>query len=868
MERVSGKGFSFDVQTTPLPGMSGAFIPDAIRADAQIRKDVLRVDIQQNDRVELFAYWIQHPSLDYWLRDNIFRNLKKYISDQDATLPAQWHELNVELNFAYAGANATYPQRTVALFETILRYYNAIHFLYAAVAQAMNWANMRGFPIATRAMDTLRVTTLTSILQSVNGFPVNRAACKYLMTQQRILEFIPEPGVMIHAYPLYLPESHMHPEAGSSPLVGQGYSTRGIVLPTIPELMSSDNAASLAGNGYYSAAGMIISYLYNRVINGQKYLLESLGFTDKVLKIGSKLSSFFSAIGIFDDVFNFDQIISDVNAQPLYDGWDFVDQMMRFADRPRPILKHNKGHVYYNTADAHPESAIIFDDPWAFIFSDQATPRTPTALGIANDRYEYLNIPTNAAAFRSVINTMDWTAATGIVCSLPITNEQLTIGALPDRILRTWWGKPYMDFYVPHPDAIDPGVETIGEKGITFLVNEEYQSGFLMPRYAILPSIDNMDPFMCGFMKVVSHETRFADPWSVFITGWNVAGTTWDPNVWGEHSGQLWDALLWVGSAINLPPERAFNDPLASQVSWHAKGGADARRIGAGEDDTADQTMAAFPFTPFLYQYRSPTPNMLAGSAANTWDPTNQQWADASAASQQAYDHTITRSNRATEEMWFALEYWDPTRPYRVRYANYINAMKQLYRDRVDLVVENISALYSNASIKTVPLTKENSRYLSKYRILGITKAPIVGTASSREPLEETQPQLRSANTDPEGRNKDVLARTVPTIGKSASSSGAERGSPGTSKDISSEPRATTDQKDQIVRLFTNLGQNGLKYGEMLLKMGPYAFINAIPSEMVAEAKRVLGITKTAKGKQGPRIGKPFREREGRQNPR
>jgi len=756
-------GFNFGVPNFGIPGMSGAITPDALRADATLRREILRSDVQLNDRVELFVYFMNHPSLDRWVWDRIYRNLERWISDQDATKPAKFWSLNPELNFVVTNpSTATDESKTIALLEVLRRYFCAIHFMYASAVQAMNWANMRGFPIAERAMGALKVTTLNQLLMQLNGFPMCSAVMRYILTQQRILEFRPEPGVLIHAYPLYIYEGHTYMEAADSVMATLGWSTRSVELPTLTELSSP----GLTLSDYTgTSSGMVINYIYNSIVRAKTYLLETLGFSDSVLKISSKLREFFSQTGVLDSMFDFDQLIKDVNGLPLYDGWDFTQKMLIHADRPRPIMKHNVMPFGIINADA--ELAVFPHDPLNYIWSDRsASPKVLSATGILADRYEYLTIPSNHVNFGAVINSGDWSMA-GVVPSVAAAGERSSIGVLvSDWLVNAF--KPYQSFYLPSPDAIDPEKFTYGEQGLISVVSEELGAGIFMPRYIMMPTIDNMDPMQCGFYKVLMNEWRQADPWSLWAMNYFHGAGSWSKNPWSDTYTTLGDCLLWVGSQFNVAPERALVHPLAAQTTYF-KGGADARRIATNAGDLASNTLGAVPFVPFIYNFVSRPVARIVGATTDKWDPELSQWDGTDEPSQATLDHTLSELSGSRENLWSrALFYFDPTRPYQVRFANYITSCAALFRERIEQAVDNIGSIFTNVPVNTVPFDKDNSRYISSYRLMNTRRPPL--TAADRE-------LVPGAGLTPMKGSQGVQTLATPSMGKPITTSAKDRGS-------------------------------------------------------------------------------------------
>jgi hypothetical protein len=710
------KGFNLDITLPDTPGLSGPVIPQGLRADSIQRTEPIVQHVQLHDRVELFAYFIKFPFFDYWVWDRVYHIVERFVSDQDATAPYEYFSLNPELVFTTDEATGTptdaqiKEMRTKALFETIKQYYHAIHYFVAAVSQALLWANMRGFPIADRLMSKLKVNTLSTIVQQIDGFPITSSAYNYLLKALRILEFRPESGVLIHAYPIWLYEHDSYVE-------GWGTTSRRTLLPTIQEMVDADPGS---GGLNPSSDGMLADYFYNRIDAARTYLTETLGFKNSVIKIGSKLRDLFDKLGAFDTTFSWDKLLSDVNAQPVYEGWDFVGKSMIFADRPRPILKHkNSLHYPPSWGGATDREDSLFDkNPWTYV--DALVDET-----YLYDNYEYLKIPDTDEDFNLVLNTQNWDND-GVVLSSEAVDASLDEdsgfevvgGQFIDHIFKQWFS-PYHDFYVSDPEYLIK--DTVAERGLMYMVKDEYIKGIFQPRYAVTPLIDNMDIFQCGFYKVLMTEWNDDDPWSAYATVWENDEIT-PVAIWADHHATLKDALFWVGGGFAMPPSFSVHHSLAAQASYLAE--------AEVSDLDADETLAAMPFTPFIYHYYWDSLTFTLPSSG--WDSDDDIFADTT--NKASFDHTFEVTSATRRVLWRALDYFDPFRPNRVRIAGWITNMISLFSDRIQQVTSDIGTLLQNLDVNTVSLDKDNSRYLSKYRIMGIDKPPLIAGKQNTRP--------------------------------------------------------------------------------------------------------------------------------------
>jgi hypothetical protein len=342
------------------------------------------------------------------------------------------------------------------------------------------------------------------------------------------------------------------------------------------------------------------------------------------------------------------------------------------------------------------------------------------------DNYEYLKIPSTDDDFDLVINSQNWDND-GVIHGSEEVDASLTeatgfevVGAkFVDHIFKQWFS-PYHDFYVKDPDSLL--ADGPAERGLMYMVKDEYTKGIFQPRYAVTPLIDNMDIFQCGFYKVLMTEWNDDDPWSAWASVFENDEAT-PVAIWGDNHAALKDALMWVGGGFAMPPEFAIHHSLAAQASYLNE---DATEPGGTTALDADATLAAFPFTPFTYHYY--WDSLAFTLPTDGWDATNEIFN--TTAARKLFEHTFEVTSATRRLLWRALDYFDPFRPNRVRIAGWITNMISLFSDRIDNVTSDIGTLLENISVDTVPLEKDNSRYLSKFRIMGIDKPPLVAGRS------------------------------------------------------------------------------------------------------------------------------------------
>jgi hypothetical protein len=160
--------------------------------------------------------------------------------------------------------------------------------------------------------------------------------------------------------------------------------------------------------------------------------------------------------------------------------------------------------------------------------------------------------------------------------------------------------------------------------------------------------------------------------------------------------------------------------------------------------------LSAYPFIPFTYHYFWESVAFTVNT--DKWSSTYERWTDTT--NRAAFDHTFAITAATRRALWKALDYFDPFRPNRIRIAGWITNLISIYEERIGAITSNLSELLDMENISTVPLTKDNSRYLSKYRIMGIDRPPLQAGQSSR------------ASVRPEHRNP---TRSAPLEAKEAS---------------------------------------------------------------------------------------------------
>jgi hypothetical protein len=175
-----------------------------------------------------------------------------------------------------------------------------------------------------------------------------------------------------------------------------------------------------------------------------------------------------------------------------------------------------------------------------------------------------------------------------------------------------------------------------------------------------------------------------------------------------------------------MGPEYALHHYLASRQSFYGD--------GDGSDISAENVVNFVPIVPFTYSWFH---DSVAFSATGWTDP---HWtADANAA---AYGTSFAVAANDRAKLWLALNYPDPHRPYRVRLPNLILSAMGVYARMIKEVYDDWGALFTTASINTVPVTKDNSRYLSPFRQPAEGKSlPLTSAPRSAKDVKRSKPR-------------------------------------------------------------------------------------------------------------------------------
>jgi hypothetical protein len=282
-----------------------------------------------------------------------------------------------------------------------------------------------------------------------------------------------------------------------------------------------------------------------------------------------------------------------------------------------------------------------------------------------------------------------------------------------------------------------------------------------MPRYKISPLIDNMDPFACGFFKVLMDEWDVADEWSQWARTLENDEDTPDI-IWDDtNSALLKDALLWIGSGIGVTPAQMSHHYLSTRFTIHQD------HNGGTGDLKAAATLTPIPMKPFTYHWFHDSV-ALDETGTTDWNETSYQFDDGAARS--AYDTTFANLALSRMNLYRALDYYDPFRPYHVRVAGWMFMMMDVFDSTKDMITHDISSLFSNLSIKTVPLDKDNSRFISRYRQMGIKPAPrVAGRSNVRSNSGRSRERRPRPNpTDNPSSDDDSSPSAMDRIGEAA----------------------------------------------------------------------------------------------------
>jgi hypothetical protein len=328
------------------------------------------------------------------------------------------------------------------------------------------------------------------------------------------------------------------------------------------------------------------------------------------------------------------------------------------------------------------------------------------------ERYEWVAVKPAAteAQKAAILNSFDWDSANALH-SLETANindgNVLSGEDQLEKVLEQWW-QPYHDFYVPDPTFFDGIMDKTAEEGKVILVLDEVAAGVLMPRYPTLPTINNMEHLQCGFYAVISLEQP-TEPWSAWALLYeeDPDGTPVLP--WAVHDATVYDGLVWVGAGIGQEPQFTIHHYLAVQASFYGDTG-NTENVG-GTDLEADVAINCVPIPFFTYHWFT---DSVAFAISTAWDDVNLNWEEA--VEQKLWEHTFEIAAADRRSLCYSLDYPDPHRPYRIRLVNLIQASEGLYKRMLSDIRTDWGALYTSPSIATVPIDKDNSRYISSFR--------------------------------------------------------------------------------------------------------------------------------------------------------
>jgi hypothetical protein len=387
----------------------------------------------------------------------------------------------------------------------------------------------------------------------------------------------------------------------------------------------------------------------------------------------------------------------------------------------------------YPTTTADAKNSVFKLDPIDWILEVGATrvrqPNDTDGILSAYEKYEWVAVKPAAteAQKAAILNAYDWDDGNA-QHSLEATNlhdgNVLTGEDQLEKVLEQWW-QPYHDFYLPDPAFFDGMMDKTAEEGRVMLLLDEVAAGVLMPRYPTMPTINNMEHFQCGFYAVVSHEQP-AEPWAAWALLFELDPSGTPDTPWADEDANVDDGLVWVGSGIGQDPQYVIHHYLAVQASYY--GDEDCTDWDGSTYLRANESINPVPIPIFTYHWFQDSIAFLVD--ATDWDDTNLNW-DLSAEAL-LYDHTfqITAANRRA--LCYSLDYPDPHRPYRVRFANLIQASEGMYRKMLGEIRTEWGSLYTSPTIATVPIDKDNSRYISTFRRPSVRREskPISASAS------------------------------------------------------------------------------------------------------------------------------------------
>jgi hypothetical protein len=555
----------------------------------------------------------------------------------------------------------------------------------------------------------------------------------------------PENSAVVMGLPLFKLPSNLHWDGKA--ITGNGVPSHHVTpqWTVVPELLSAgmngDADPSLAeymtGLGLVSNYGALVSYMYNNLTSAVSNLLSVVGYSsNESMAVESELLEMLTKLGILDSQFDWMDVQKRVNGNGVYSMVDYINKMMLFADRPRTVLRRTV-HPWY--VCQYPEDSP-FDATLGKYISDDVIEDF--------DHYEYLRANIAHANWPAIAGSGNWDDTAAVVISsiddsatgIPETGGSLgAYGIHLKRVLKEFWS-PYRDWYLPSEDYLD--AELSSEEGRFFAVQDEYNAGYFVLRAVITPCRDNTDPFDCGFFYLGStemHGKNEAGSWGAWMENYiSIHQKTWTgvtaANVWEENHANILDMLVWVGSSVFMKPLQGFRHYLAAQCSWWDRTADDLNPEGAITFVTkidADRTLSALPFTPFILPYGWPSVQFESGAvnSADEWNVTHGFWtAVDTGVGYKLYDHTQAVSTASRLALWFPWDVWDPIRPHRMRFSNLHLAMMNRYADIIHGAMEDFSTIFTNASIDTIDVTMEASRFISDFMLSANRgKVPITG---------------------------------------------------------------------------------------------------------------------------------------------
>jgi hypothetical protein len=573
----------------------------------------------------------------------------------------------------------------------------------------------------------------------------------------------PEDGAVLVGMPMFKLPSQLHWEGIAPSKTAAAYHQDDIpthhdkaMYEAIPELIGAgqwegDGTPTVAeyAASFNTTYGGVIGYIYDNLNAAVTNLLTNIGYgSNEAFAIESELLSMLSDMGILDWKFEWTEIQKMVNENGIYSMVDLIEKTKSFGDRPRPVLRHSK-HPWFLTAAATPESTPFY--PGLHDYIDDATNGDVIE---DHDYYEYLRTDITAAGWPAIASSGNWDAAAVYVSDIDdagagIPQDEGSLagyGIALDRQLKEMWS-PYRDWFLPSEDYLEEDGPT--ETGRIFAVRDEYNKGYFVPRYPIVPAHDPTDPFDCGFFFVLQKENfgkGESGSWQEFAENWSnqaqIADLGATKNVWetGYATAGLQDMLMFVGSSVFVKPLIGFRHYLAAQGGWWDRGADDQLPEGNGSVTTlraADKSLAAVPFTPFLPPYAWPSTPFETGAlnSADDWETTYGGWEGTTAPD--LYDHTFSILTASRLNLWYVMEQYDPLRPHLMHFSNMHLAYMNRYSDIIHEAMEDFGSLFTTVQVDTIDVTHEASRFISDFAIGKDFGTPMRNTqGGGREPRQ------------------------------------------------------------------------------------------------------------------------------------